>query len=175
MIQTLNRRGKRSEAADRLYALVSARAREPVFYQAYRVADSFDGRFDLLVIHAWLVLEFLRLSGQDSVAQSFVDMLFVRFDEALREQGVGDIGIGRRMKKLAGAFYGRLQVYSDSRTEESLAAAILRNVYRGDRGRVEQAAALANYVHRARTQAQDGCAKAGASAVAPIPALDVQP
>src|SRR5437763_2591601 len=108
MLHTFKQRRRRNETAAALCAAVSRRAREPVFYQQFSVADSIDGRFDVLVLHAWLVLERLRELGENDLAQTFVDALFARFDEALREQGAGDIGIGRRIKKMAGALYGRL-------------------------------------------------------------------
>ncbi|HEX3431680.1 MAG TPA: ubiquinol-cytochrome C chaperone family protein [Rhizomicrobium sp.] len=152
MIGALNRRRRCRETAARLCAAVSARARDPIFYLDYGVADTIDGRFDVLVLHAWLVLDWLREAGDEALAQSFVDALFVRFDEALREQGAGDMGMSRRIRKMASAFYGRLRAYSESRSDEALGTAILRNVYRGSASRVEQAALLAKYVAGARKE-----------------------
>src|SRR5579864_3820687 len=146
MIAALKQRRRRIETATSLCAAVSRHARDPVFYREYGVADSIDGRFDLLTLHAWLVLERLQTSGESDLAQAFVDALFARFDEAFREQGAGDIGIGRRMKKLASAFYGRLTAYSATSGDEDLAAAILRNVYRGDPSRLDRAGLLAKYM-----------------------------
>jgi len=152
MIVALRHRRRRAEATAQLCAAVSHRAREPVFYQEFRVADSIDGRFDLVALHAWLVLERLQETGETDLAQRFVDALFIGFDRALREQGAGDMGMGRRMKKMAGAFYGRLRAYSESGGDGGLAAAILRNVYRGEPARVEHAALLAKYVGIARRE-----------------------
>lgn len=171
MIQALKIRRRRAEAATSLCAAVSRRACEPVFYRDYGVADSFDGRFDLVALHAWLVLEHLQDAGETVLAQKFVDAVFARFDEALREQGVGDIGIGRRIKTMASAFYGRLRAYSESGDERELAAAILRNVYRGEPARVDRAALLAKYIGVVRKE------MAGRDLVfdelwfAPVPAL----
>jgi cytochrome b pre-mRNA-processing protein 3 len=169
MIGALKRRRQQSEAAAQLCAVVSRQAREAIFYRDYGVADSVDGRFDLLALHAWLVLERLQDKGESALAQGFVDALFVRFDEALREQGAGDIGIGRRIKKMAGAFYGRLRAYSESRDGTALAGAILRNVYRGDPCRLEQASALAKYVCDARRQMTEGRFSVGGIQFGPIP------
>ena len=155
MIESLKRRLRGRDIARELCAAVSRRARDPAFYRYYGVADSVDGRFDLVVLHAWLALERLKETGEDVLAQNFVDALFAHFDEALREQGAGDIGMSRRMKTMAGAFYGRLRAYTESGDQTYLAAAILRNVYRGDSSRVEQSAALAKYVYDAQRSLSD--------------------
>ena len=171
MIEALKHRRRRAEAAARLCAAVSRRARDPIFYREYGVADSIDGRFDLLVLHAWLVLEGLQETRETVLAQSFVDALFGRFGDALREQGAGDIGMSRRMRKMASAFYGRLRAYSASVDEKELAAAILRNVYRSEPSRVDHAASLAKYVGIARRQIAGSGLVSGALEFAPLPAL----
>lgn len=169
-IGALKNRRRRTEAANRLCAAVLRRAREPQFYREYGIADSMDGRFDLVALHAWLVLERLRESGETVLAQRFVDALFARFDEALREQGAGDVGMSRRMKKIAGAFYGRLQAYSGSSDENELAAAILRNVYRGERSRVDCAALLAKYARIMREDLAGSSLVLGELQFTPVPA-----
>ena len=130
----LFRRGKTDKVtADRLYAAVVTRAREPVFFVTFGVPDTFDGRFDLLTLHAWLVLDHLRATpAQARLSQAFVNRVFIGFDEALREQGAGDMGMGRRMKKLADAFYGRLKAYEAAKNDPvAMAEALTRNLYRG--------------------------------------------
>jgi cytochrome b pre-mRNA-processing protein 3 len=171
MISALAQRRRSGETAGRLCAAVSRRARDPVFYRDYGVADSIDGRFDLLALHAWLLLQRLRETGEDRLAQSFVNALFARFEEALREQGAGDIGMSRRMKKMAGAFYGRLEAYSQSSGQDELATAILRNVYRGAPNRVEEAASLAKYIDEARRQITGGRLERGELELRPVPAF----
>ena len=171
MIEALKRHQRQAEAAGRLCAAVSRRARDPIFYRNYCVADSIDGRFDLLALHAWLVLEGLQETGETVLAQSFVDALFARFGDALREQGAGDIGMSRRMGKMASAFYGRLRAYAASGDEMELTAAILRNVYRSEQSRVDQAALLAKYVGIARRQIAGSGLVSGALQFAPLPAL----
>jgi len=152
MLKALQQRGRRSRIAGRICEILSARAREPVFFREFGVADTFDGRFDLLALHAWLVLDRLQTVGEPELAQSFVDALFVRLDDALREQGAGDMGMNRRMKKMAGAFYGRLEAYEAAGDETALAAALARNIYRGAPARVEHAAGLAKYACGARAR-----------------------
>ena len=150
MLHVLKRRNARKANAERLCRATSERARAPVFYAEFGVADSLDGRFDLVVLHAWLVLDAIVAAGDAALAQCLVDVLFVQFDEALRELGVGDMGMSRRMKNMAEAFNGRVAAYRSAARDETLAGAILRNVYRGTPGRLESAAQLANYCNKAR-------------------------
>jgi cytochrome b pre-mRNA-processing protein 3 len=175
MLHNFKKGRRRRETAAELCGAVSRRARDPAFYQAYGVADSIDGRFDVLALHAWLVLARLQDMGEDALAQDFVNALFARFDEALREQGSGDIGMGRRIKKMAGAFYGRLRAYSDSGDTAALADAILRNVYRGGPSRVEHAAALARYAIDARSRLAKSRPDMGGLDFGPLPADDPIP
>lgn len=171
MIKALKRRRQCAETASRLCRAVSHRAREPAFYREYGVADSIDGRFDLVALHAWPVLERLRESDETALAQSFVNALFAGFEDALREQGAGDIGMSRRMKKMASAFYGRLRAYSVSADEAALTAAILRNVYRGESKRVDRAGLLAKYINAVRREMAGRTLASGELQFAPIPAL----
>ena len=148
MFRSLRERKERKHIAKSLCAAISARAREPAFFLDYGVPDTFDGRFDMLVLHAWLVLE--RLDAGSPIGRDFVHAIFARLEDALRELGAGDIGISRRMKTIAGAFYGRLHAYRDAGDEAGLADALFRNVYRGEGRRVEHAGMLAKYVSAAR-------------------------
>ena len=131
MLNALRRGKDRRLAAARLNQVLVARARNPVFFLRLGVQDTFDGRFDLVVLHAWLVLDRLADAGATALSQAFVDTIFITFDEALRELGAGDIGLGRRVKKLANAFYGRMQAYGDAKDEAGMEAALVRNLYRG--------------------------------------------
>jgi cytochrome b pre-mRNA-processing protein 3 len=150
MLKALRRLGDRKRLAEGLFASLTARAREPVFFLELAVPDTIDGRFDLLTLHAWLVLE--RLAVERDLSQSLTDIIFVQFDESLRQLGVGDIGIGHRVKKMADAFYGRLKAYDAAQDEGELAVAILRNIYRGDDARAGDAHTLAAYASNARAR-----------------------
>jgi cytochrome b pre-mRNA-processing protein 3 len=126
-------------AADRLHDALIDRVRQPIFYTDYGVPDTFEGRFDLLVLHAGLVLRRLREVGPDGLAlgQALVDLMFTRFDVAMRELGVSDIGVPKRMKRLAEAFKGRTAVYDAALARSdapALAAAVSRNVLGGGDG-----------------------------------------
>lgn len=149
MLNLLRKSAERKQAARALYDQLVMRAREPVFFLHFGVSDTVDGRFDLLALHAWMVLARLKSAGQDGMAQELTNIVFVGFDEALREQGAGDIGIGHRIKKLGNAFYGRLAAYEAAADEEALAATLARNLWRGAAAE-RQARKLASYVNRAR-------------------------
>jgi cytochrome b pre-mRNA-processing protein 3 len=137
MLNLLKDFAARKQAARHLYDGLVSRAREPVFFADFGVADSLDGRFDILAFHAWLVLKELKggeLKGsrlKSRLAQSLTDTIFTGFDEAMREQGVGDIGIGHKLKAMAKAFYGRMAAYNGAKNEDELAAALARNLWRG--------------------------------------------
>jgi cytochrome b pre-mRNA-processing protein 3 len=138
--------GRSKARVQTLHAALIERARAPVFFRDLGVADTVDGRFDMVVAHAWLVLTWLNDLGQRELAQTLVDTIFTGFDEGVRELGVGDMGAGHRVKKIADAFYGRLNAYSSG----NLAEAVLRNVYRGDLMRRSNAAVIADYLSGAR-------------------------
>jgi cytochrome b pre-mRNA-processing protein 3 len=128
---------------------VAGRALAPVFFTRFGVPDTIDGRFDMMALHGWLALVRLKSTGQDEAAQDLTDAVFIGFDEALRQQGISDMGMSRRMKAMAAAFYGRLSAYSAARTSEELAEALARNVWRGQKVD-DKARALAAYVETAR-------------------------
>ena len=129
-----------------IYGMIVAQARRPVFYAAYRVPDTVNGRFDLLVLHLWMVLRRLRALGADDVAQHLFDRFCDDLDANLREMGVGDLSVPKRMTKFGEAFYGRSAAYDAAlgAGDEQLAAALARNVC-VDEG---TAPALARYVRQ---------------------------
>jgi cytochrome b pre-mRNA-processing protein 3 len=147
MLNLLGKSAARRELGRHLEEQLSARARAEIFYRDLGVPDTMDGRFDMVALHAWAALKHLKQAGQDDAAQALTDALFFGFDEALREQGVSDIGMGRRMKAIANAFYGRLAAYDRAEDREALAQALARNVWRGAPVD-EKARALAFYVER---------------------------
>ncbi|MBN9571486.1 MAG: ubiquinol-cytochrome C chaperone [Alphaproteobacteria bacterium] len=131
MLNLLRKSIARKREGARLYEVMVARARDPVFYREFGVADSIDGRFDLVVLHAWLVLSALKAAGEGEAAQGLTDAIFIGFDEAMREQGAGDMGLSRKMKAFADAFFGRVTAYESAGDATALAEALARNLYRG--------------------------------------------
>ena len=115
--------------AERLYAAAVSRSREPVFFVTFGVSDTLDGRFDLLTLHAVLVLT--QLKTNPVLAQAFIDRLFTGFDEALRELGAGDMGLGAKLKRMGNAFHGRLKAYEEAQDEAAMSEALSRNLFRG--------------------------------------------
>ena len=164
MLNLLRKSATRKAFTQGLYDQLVARARAPVFFLELHVPDSLDGRFDLVALHAWLVLE--RLGG--APAQALTDMIFTGFDEALREQGTGDMGMGRKMKALADAFFGRLVAYRDAPDSDALTAALARNVWRGA-GQDRDAVRLAAYAQTARTALAACDVEGGALDFGPLP------
>ncbi|MCF1434283.1 ubiquinol-cytochrome C chaperone [Agrobacterium vitis] len=135
MIFTLfkTRRNNR-QIIDRQYAVLMEAARVPLFYEALDVPDTVMGRFEMLSL---VLILYLRRtakserSGQE-VAQEIIDAFFQDVDHSIRELGVGDQTVPKRMKKLAGMFYGRLETYGkalDLKDESALAAGFRRNIH----------------------------------------------
>jgi len=151
MLNALRRNSEKSRLVRALYGVLTTQARQPVFFVEFGVADSIDGRFDMVALHAWLVFERLRACGMSDVAHALSDALFVGFDEALRDLGAGDMSMGRKIKQMGDAFKGRLQAYDSASGEAQLADAILRNVYRGDTSRRDDALSLARYAQSVRS------------------------
>ncbi len=127
-------RGKpEKDAAHRLYASLVVQARQPGFYLDCGVPDTVNGRFDTISIHAFLVLR--RLKGDHGqtadLAQELFDIMFSDMDQNIREMGVGDLGVGKRIKAMVRAFYGRIAAYEAGLegNDEVLAAALRRNLY----------------------------------------------
>ncbi len=144
------RRASRAVIEQILGEIVAA-ARRPALYQALDAPDRIDGRFELLTLHAGLVLRrFAALGGlADSMAQDLVNSVF-HFDDTMREMGLSDIAVSKRLKAMGSAFYGRNTVYAAALDEGSaarLAEALARNVYGAtDPNAAPGAVALAYYV-----------------------------
>ena len=127
------RRASRAVIEQILGEIVAA-ARRPALYQALQAPDRIDGRFELLTLHAGLVLRRLKALGglADAIAQELVNSVFLHFDDTLREMGLSDIGVSKRLKAMGRAFYGRNAAYAaalDDRSAARLAAALARNIY----------------------------------------------
>ncbi len=134
-----------------LYQEIVAQARQPAFYRDCGVPDTLDGRFELVVLHAFLVLHRLKDEAVAAdFAQSLFDLLFLDMDASLREIGVGDLGVGRRIKTMAKGFYGRAAAYEEglATSPEKLAAALGRNLYGTVTAEAALTAVMAGYLQR---------------------------
>ena len=136
MILRLFRRTPRGDTIAALYGTIVAQARTPAFYQVYAVPDTVNGRLEMVMLHAALVL--LRLEGEAAPLRDLGQDLFDRFcrdmDDSMREMGVGDLAVPRRMRRVGEAFYGRQAAYGAALAASDagpLAAALQRNVFAG--------------------------------------------
>ena len=109
MLDWLFRPGVAKTAGGALYAKCAKAAREPEFYTALAVPDTVEGRFELYALHVLLVVRRLRGEGDvaTAVSQALFDALLMGLDDGLREMGVGDLSVGKKMRKLGEAIYGR--------------------------------------------------------------------
>ena len=132
-VKRLFRRSRLLDRAGRLYGRVVEQSRLPAFYRDCGVPDTLDGRFDMICLHLVLVLRRLRREGSrgGAIGQALFDVMIDDMDRSLREMGVGDLGVGRRVKAMARAFYGRAAAYEAGLAgdDESLGEALRRNLF----------------------------------------------
>jgi cytochrome b pre-mRNA-processing protein 3 len=148
------RRNPARDAAERAYDRTVEQARRREFFLELGVPDTLDGRFELVCLHAFLYLH--RLKGESAsaaVTQPFVDRMFADFDRSLREIGIGDLSVGRQIKRMAEAFYGRIRVYEDGLAgdDAALSTALTRNLYGTASASDAQLARVAAYLRREAT------------------------
>jgi cytochrome b pre-mRNA-processing protein 3 len=141
-------RDRQPSAVDTTFARVVDASRRPVLYTDYGIPDTVEGRFESVIVHMVAVLRRLRdmPPPADDFAQDLIDAFFKWLDSSLRELGVGDIGVPRRMKKHIADFYGRAHSYDaalDKGDRAQLVEALRRNVTGA-----EPAQALADYLLR---------------------------
>ena len=155
MLNRLFRQRPAYAAGEALYALAAAKARDPAFYRDAGAPDTVEGRFELYMIHVILLV--LRLRGQGRQAQETSQVMFDAFlrglDDAMREMGVGDLSVGKKMRKLGEAFYGRAKGYAESLGDPAAREALVRRTLFADapgEGADAGARTLADYLARAR-------------------------
>jgi cytochrome b pre-mRNA-processing protein 3 len=133
-----------------IYGMIVAQAREPLLYQDLGVPDTVDGRFDMVVLHLWMVLRQMKRPGHNGrLGQALFDHFCSDMDHNLRELGTGDLAVPRRMQQFGEAFYGRSAAYDQAQATGAgpLAQALRKNIYNGlDNGNAPR---LAAYVEQA--------------------------
>lgn len=147
-------RQQREDLAHALYVAVVKQSRQPIFFTDFEVPDTQEGRYDIIVLHAWMLMRRLgSINGPQKaeakeLGQTTFDVMFADMDRSLREMGITDSGIGRRVKKLAEAFYGRIFAYDQALAEGDalLQAAISRNLYADAEVSVQTLERMAKYV-----------------------------
>lgn len=171
-LRSLFRPAATSRRAQALYGRAVGRARDPGFYAALGVPDSVDGRFEMIALHVWLLLRRLKAGSPrpSGLAQAVFDTMFDDMDRGLREMGAGDLGVGRRVKAMATAFYGRIAAYDRGMVPggEALEDTLIRNVWRGEAPEGARPAELAAYLRRADAKLRDTALAALLEAEAPF-------
>jgi cytochrome b pre-mRNA-processing protein 3 len=156
-----------------IYGMIVTQAREPLFYRDLGVPDTVNGRFDLLVLHLWMALgRFKSIEDGSSFSQALFDHFCDDMDANLREMGVGDLTVPKRMQAFGEAFYGRAAAYDLALATgtEPLAQALCKNILNGEG--IEKARHLATYAEKTITNLSslDEAALLSASWKFPLPA-----
>lgn len=150
LLSRLLRNSAAEAPVERLYQAIVAQARTPTFYERFGVPDTLDGRFDMIALHVFLVLRRLKAEGEAgrALAQALCDRFFADLDRSLREMGAGDLGVGRRVKAMAQAFYGRVAAYESALAGPAAALdeALERNLFGTVTPAPERISAMARYV-----------------------------
>ncbi|MPZ59270.1 MAG: ubiquinol-cytochrome C chaperone [Rhizobiales bacterium] len=153
MILPLFRRSRRDRSINRLYGAIVAQARLPAFYADFGVPDTVEGRLDMIMLHAALLLRRLQeVPELEALGQEVFDRFCQDMDDNLREMGVGDLAVPRQMQRIAGAFYGRAAAYGaalDTLDAVGLVDALRRNIYSDEPAAEEPVRRLAAYVQAA--------------------------
>jgi cytochrome b pre-mRNA-processing protein 3 len=151
MILRLFRRQLQPGTIDRLYGVIVAQARRPRFYEGFGVADTVEGRFDMIVLHLALVMRRLAREPEGgALGRALLDAFARDMDDNLREMGVGDLSVPKEIKRMMEAFHGRSRSYDSALAEAhstALEQALGRNIIAGGEG--AGAAHLAHFVRRA--------------------------
>jgi cytochrome b pre-mRNA-processing protein 3 len=149
-LTSLFHRNRHRTKAYAAYTSIVERAREPEFFLRFDVPDTLDGRFEMIALHMFLVLNRLK-ADYDATAdfsQALFDAMFADLDRGLREMGASDMGVGKRVKEMAKGFYGRIKAYDEGLAGDDamLAEALRRNLYGTVEPRPEAVAAMVRYL-----------------------------
>ncbi|MDX2289852.1 MAG: ubiquinol-cytochrome C chaperone family protein [Hyphomicrobiaceae bacterium] len=122
--------------ATRVYDEVVTAARDPAFYRDMGVPDTFEGRYEMIVAHLVLVLERLKAEGDETAeqARALIEHFITDMDDCMREIGVGDLTVPKKVRKAAAGLYERAEAYRAALAQdgdEALAAAVQEAVHRG--------------------------------------------
>ena len=151
MLTWLRQRRSSERIAHALYGSSVAAARAPGLYRDLAVPDTLAGRFEMVVLHTFLLIHRLSAEGEAgrALAQSLGEAMTESLDDDMRQMGVSDITVPKKIRKATSAAYGRFEAYAEALEANDpapLAAAILRNVYDGDISRASEAGRLADHV-----------------------------
>ncbi len=153
MFSWFHNRKQQETTAQNIYGSIVAQARQPDFYAKLSVPDTLEGRFEILLIHVFLVTHTLQAADRDYgvLTTRLIELFIVDIDATMRELGVSDMRVSKKMHVLTDVFYSRMHVYRDAiagREGDGLAAVLLEHVYQGDAARRCNARKLASYMMR---------------------------
>lgn len=132
--------------AHNTYVQLVEKSRQPFFYEECGVADTIDGRFDVIVLHIFLLSRRIKNENPDFV-RAVWEVFFADMDRSLREMGASDTGIGKRIKKMVQAFYGRIDSYEKTIDNiEDFKDSLKRNLYRNIAVSEEQLDKITAYI-----------------------------
>lgn len=155
-LASLFRRNPYRHQAYAAYTSIVEHARAPDFFLRLEVPDTLDGRYEMIALHMFLVLNRLKAerAATEEFAQALFDAMFADLDRGLREMGASDMGVGKRVKEMATGFYGRIAAYEKGLAgdEQTLSEALKRNLYGTVQPPPQTIAAMARYM---RAQAQN--------------------
>ncbi len=129
MFGLLKTKNSYEQEAREVYGAALAHSRSTFFYEKYGVPDTFDGRFDCMVLQVFLVIERMLEDGHTDFNQAVFDMTFANMDQTLREMGIGDIGVLKRQRKMMKAFNGRMHAYKAALDSGDMKEALAKNLY----------------------------------------------
>lgn len=152
MLSILKAKNPYEQPAREVYTSIVQAIREPVFYSEYSVPDTLDGRFDLMLLHIFMVVQqILSVDNKDAEEfnQALFDITFADMDQSFREMGIGDMGIPKHMRRMMKAFNGRMHAYQAALENNTLQDSLRNNLY----GTVEDVAAdtlknMESYIQR---------------------------
>lgn len=153
MFNWLKNRAETRQKANNLYSLAANHARQPEFYQSFQVPDSITGRYEMLCIHVFLLLERLRISKtEDDISQLLTEILVKELERAYRDSGFRDLSIPKNIKRLIAGFYERASVYKSglyAEDQTELCEAVNRYVFASTTSVDNRAITLALYIRAA--------------------------
>lgn len=155
MLGWLRQRSLTASIGRKLYDSIVAQSRAEIFYREFGVPDTVEGRFELIVLHLHLVLERLRREGTAGVrlSRALIEAFVTDMDDSMREFGIGDMGVPRRVKRAAAAVYERSAAYAAAQQAQAgvnaLAQVLLEHIYFGNCSDSRLPERLAAYVRNA--------------------------
>ena len=136
--------------ASSIYQAIVRQSREVQFYTKCGVPDTPTGRFELISLHSFVFMKRLKVLGGEAeeLSQALFDYMFADIDINLREMGVGDIGVGKKIKSLAAAYYGRIKAYETAliKGERAIKESLTRNLYCDEKPTERQLSAMTVYI-----------------------------